>query len=267
VDRAAVVAVRAVPPAPPRRASQSAITRLEGLCAQAWPARHERALGVWRLRAAGGYTGRANGALAIGDPGRPISDALAAVCEFAAEHGIAPRVQAPIGSPWDRAVSREGWVLDAGHRAGAEVSVLVADLESVRGAAPGVTIEPRPSQLWWQLGGAAEPSPAQRGVLDPGPPLRTMFALVDDDAGTPVGRLRAALVEDHLHLSVMDVLPAARRTGRATALLRAAASWGLEHSARWGVLQVALHNTGARALSDRLGFVEHHRYRYLVPPS
>jgi predicted GNAT family acetyltransferase len=32
-------------------------------------------------------------------------------------------------------------------------------------------------------------------------------------------------------------------------------------------MQVALHNTAARALYDRLGFVEHHRYRYLVPPS
>jgi hypothetical protein len=33
------------------------------------------------------------------------------------------------------------------------------------------------------------------------------------------------------------------------------------------VLQVALQNDGARALYDRLGYVEHHRYRYLVPPA
>jgi predicted GNAT family acetyltransferase len=32
------------------------------------------------------------------------------------------------------------------------------------------------------------------------------------------------------------------------------------------VLQVALHNGPARALYNRVGFVEHHRYRYLVPP-
>jgi hypothetical protein len=32
------------------------------------------------------------------------------------------------------------------------------------------------------------------------------------------------------------------------------------------VLQVALRNTAARALYDGLGAVEHHRYRYLVPP-
>jgi ribosomal protein S18 acetylase RimI-like enzyme len=32
------------------------------------------------------------------------------------------------------------------------------------------------------------------------------------------------------------------------------------------VLQVALHNTAARAFYDALGATEHHRYRYLVPP-
>jgi ribosomal protein S18 acetylase RimI-like enzyme len=58
-----------------------------------------------------------------------------------------------------------------------------------------------------------------------------------------------------------------RRQGFASALLGAAAGWGREHAARWGVLQVALQNTGARAVYDRLGFVEHHRYRYLVPAS
>jgi ribosomal protein S18 acetylase RimI-like enzyme len=52
----------------------------------------------------------------------------------------------------------------------------------------------------------------------------------------------------------------------ATALTAAAAAWGREHGARWAVLQVALHNTAARAFYDRLGTTEHHRYRYLVPP-
>jgi ribosomal protein S18 acetylase RimI-like enzyme len=62
-------------------------------------------------------------------------------------------------------------------------------------------------------------------------------------------------------------VPAARRRGHATALLIAAGSWGRERGARWAVLQVALQNDGARALYDRLGYVEHHRYRYLVPPA
>ena len=48
-------------------------------------------------------------------------------------------------------------------------------------------------------------------------------------------------------------------------LVAAVAAWAQEHGARWSVLQVALHNTGARAFYERLGHVEHHRYRYLVP--
>ncbi|HVL86117.1 MAG TPA: hypothetical protein VM367_17775, partial [Pseudonocardia sp.] len=129
VDRAAVAAVRAVPPAVPRRASLAAVARLEALCAEAWPAPVDEPLGAWRLRAAGGFTGRANSALALGDPGLPLPAALEAVRRFAAAHGIAPRVQVPVGSPWDRAVTAQGWVLDAGHDAGAVVAVLVAELD------------------------------------------------------------------------------------------------------------------------------------------
>jgi N-acetylglutamate synthase len=267
VERDRVVAVRAVPPAPPRRAPLAAVTRLESLCADAWPAQHERQLGGWRLRAASGWTGRANSALAIGDPGLPIPAALDAVRRFAADHGIGPRVQAPVGSPWDRSVSQEGWVLETDHAAGSEVSVMVVELAALAAPDVGVELPERPSEPWWRLGGSPEPGPGQRHVLDPGGTPRTAFALARDAGGEPVGRLRATVVADHLHLSYVDVVPEARRQGLATALLGAAAGWGRGHGARWGVLQVALQNTGARALYDHLGFVEHHRYRYLVPPS
>ena len=33
-----------------------------------------------------------------------------------------------MGSPWDKAVAAQGWVLDVGHAAGSVVSVQVADL-------------------------------------------------------------------------------------------------------------------------------------------
>jgi ribosomal protein S18 acetylase RimI-like enzyme len=119
----------------------------------------------------------------------------------------------------------------------------------------------RPGAAWWGVVAGGEPSAGERGVLDPGSDLPLAFLLAGD-----VGAVRAALVEDHLHLSVLAVEPAARRRGVASALLVAAAEWGRERGARWGVLQVALKNTGARALYERVGFVEHHRYRYLVPP-
>lgn len=265
IDPDAVVAVRAVPPAVPKRASLAAVAALETLCADAWPALVDEQLGAWRLRAADGFTGRANAALAIGDPGMPVPAALDAVRAFAARAGIGPRVQAPIDSPWDRAVQRAGWVLDVAHAAGSESAVMVADLD-VLAAQPvplPVELPLRPSDDWF----GSPPSSAARHVLDPGGTPTTAFALVrDPDAGV-VGRMRACVVADHLHVSVLEVEPAARGRGLGTGLMAAAATWGREQGARWAVLQVALHNTRARALYTRLGMVTHHQYRYLVPES
>ncbi len=163
----AVVAVRAVPPAPPRRAPLAAVTRLEGLCADAWPARTDEPMGGWRLRAAGGWTGRANSALAIGHPDRPVPAALDAVREFAARHGIGPRVMVPVGSPWDRAVAAQGWVLDTGHAAGAEVAVLVTELAGLAGpdGPDGYEVElpQRPDPDWWRLCAGGEPAGIRHG--------------------------------------------------------------------------------------------------------
>jgi N-acetylglutamate synthase len=295
VARSAVTAVRAIPPAPPRRASLSAITRLEGLCADAWPALVDERLGVWRLRAAEGFTGRANSALAIGDPGMPTAAALATVRAFAERHGIPPRVQAPVGSPWDKAVAAQGWVLDVGHAAGALVSVQVAELaplaagpaaSGAAGDAAGATESPAPSGVaaqptdspaegmsvevgeptdaWWRLVLGGPPTPAQRHVLAGSCAEGVALAMVS--AHGVVGAGRVVVVEDHLHLSVLTVDPAVRRRGHGAALVAAAARWGRERGARWGVLQVAVHNTAALALYARTGWTEHHRYRYLVPP-
>jgi len=288
VARSAVTAVRAIPPAPARRASLTAIARLEELCADAWPAFVDERLGAWRLRATGGFTARANSALAIGDPGLPTAAALAAVRTFAERHDITPRVQAPVGSPWDKAVAAQGWVLDVGHAAGSVVSVQVADLgklavgpaadgTAASGAAgspvaDGTAVEVgehtgeaatvevgAPTDAWWRLVLGGPPTPAQRHVLG------GAGALTLTDAQGVVGAGRVVVVADHLHVSVLTVDPALRRRGHGTALLAAAARWGRGHGARWGVLQVAVHNTAALALYARAGWTEHHRYRYLVP--
>ncbi|WP_300010236.1 GNAT family N-acetyltransferase [Pseudonocardia sp.] len=281
IARATVVAVRAVPPAPPRRASWAAVVHIEELCADAWPALVDTRLGAWRMRAAGGYTARANGTLALGDPGVALPVALDAVRTFAAANTIPPRVTVAAGSRWDTAVSREGWVLDVDHAAGPEAVVLVSGLADLaRPVPPSITLPEEPDPDWWSLGlrgpaarsgapGWDGPSPAvptavQRHVLRP--PARTAFALARDPSGTAVGQVRATIVEDHLHLSWLTVVPAARRAGLATALVASAATWARGLGARFGVLQVAEHNGPARALYARTGWTEHHRYRHLVPP-
>ncbi|GEL18568.1 GNAT family N-acetyltransferase [Pseudonocardia asaccharolytica] len=269
VARSAVVAVRAVPPSRPKRPSWQTVVRLESLCADAWPALVDRPLGAWRLRAAQNFTGRANAALAIGDPGIPIPAALAAVEAFAAEHAIPPRVQVPVGSPWSRAVEAEGWVLDSDHDPGPRIAVLVADLDRLAAAPdrPGLEIDfaVRPDDGWWALALGGPPTPAQRHVMAPETHLPTGFGTARGPDGKSAGVVRAAVVADHLYLARMIVRHELRRTGVATALTAAAARWGLRRGARWAVLQVELRNTGALACYEASGATEHHRYHFLIP--
>ncbi|MDQ4119157.1 MAG: GNAT family N-acetyltransferase, partial [Actinomycetota bacterium] len=255
-----VVAVRAVPPARPRRPSWAAVQRLERICADAWPAPVVRELGAWRLRAGGGFSRRANSALAVGDPGMPVPDALAEVRRFAAAHGIRPVVASPQGSPWWRAVRDEGW------EPGDESIALVAGLDTLTGAGPplAITFAAEPSPQWWAVFGETGDDPDRRAVVVPDG-LALGFGQAHAGDGTPAGVVRAALVEDHVYLSRLEVLPEARRAGVASALTAAAARWGVERGGRYAVLQVLRRNDAARALYERLGCVEHHRYHYMVP--
>lgn len=262
VDPADVIAVRAVPPPRPRRAPLDAVTRLERVCAGGWPAPDTEPLGDWLLRAAGGFTRRANSALAVGDPGVTVPDALAAVQRFAARHGVAPRAQVVQTTPWEASVQRAGWTADET----GPVSVRAARLAEVVDGSPGevdIELADAPTADWWRLvAGTTRPSEPCRAVLLGGV-VGFGLARVDDEV---VGALRAALVDDWVHLARLAIDPARRDQGLAPALTAAACTWARQRGARHGVLQVSRHNTAAERLYAALGFTEHHRYRYWLPP-
>ncbi len=82
IRRADVVALRVVPPAPSRRGAPHLALSAEDvqrLMVDAWPPMERARLGGWLLRASRGFTGRGNSALALGDPGRPLAEAVDAV--------------------------------------------------------------------------------------------------------------------------------------------------------------------------------------------
>ena len=83
--------------------------------------------------------------------------------------------------------------------------------------------------------------------------------------GTTAGVVRGALVDGWLHVGRLEVAPAFRRRGLASALMAALGTWGVEHGADRAVLQVAEGNGGALALYTGLSYAPHHRYRYWVP--
>jgi ribosomal protein S18 acetylase RimI-like enzyme len=258
------------------------VTELELRCADAWPALVDRPLGQWRLRAAGGFTGRANSALTTGDPGLPIADALAEVIGFAASQGIKPAAHVVIGAPAEAGVEAAGWRVDVDHPGGAESLVMTGRLDGF--ATPksaDVVISDVPVPGWWELAAQPDPTPAQRHVLTSGPAVG--FGMVVRNSGTRnsgvrdgdvqggsaqdgevLAAVRGAVVGDLLHVARLAVRPQARRLGLARRLMGGLAAWGLDRGATTCALQVAEHNRAAISLYESLGCVEHHRYRYWV---
>ncbi len=107
-----VTAAKVVPPATPRRGWEvPSVTPddMQRICWAGWPARDSELLGDWALRAHGGITGRANSAMAVGDPGLPVPDALRAVESWYAGRGLPPLLQLPLADPANLVMADEGW--------------------------------------------------------------------------------------------------------------------------------------------------------------
>jgi GNAT superfamily N-acetyltransferase len=75
----------------------------------------------------------------------------------------------------------------------------------------------------------------------------------------------AAYDDDWVGFRAIDVHPDHRRRGLALAVMDALLEWGAEQGATTAYLQVLGDNDPALRLYERLGFREHHRYRYLTP--
>lgn len=76
----------------------------------------------------------------------------------------------------------------------------------------------------------------------------------------------AAVDGDWAGFRSIEVDPALRRRGLGLAVMAALVGWAAEGGATTAYLQVIGDNAAALALYGRLGFVEHHRYRYLAAP-
>jgi len=210
------------------------------------------------MRAAAGFTGRANSTLTCGDPGMPVPGALRAVQGFAREHGIKPTAHVVNGSTAEAEIESAGWRVDVDHPGGAESLVMTGPLEKF---ADGVA-ENRDLPGWWEVAAGSEVSAAARHVLGSSE-IVCLASLTEN--GTVVAAVRGAVVEDVLHVARLAVRPSHRRKGLARQLMGELAGWGVEQGATTCVLQVAEHNEAAIRLYEELGCTEHHRYRYWVP--
>lgn len=267
VHRAKVVPARRGPTA-------REIAALERAATDAWPPCIVEPLGEWRLRAAAGYTGRANSALPLGDPGVPIPQALAQVIDFYRRHDLPPQIDVPL--PLAAGVERE--LLKEGWQPQCTVLILTADLaDLVAATAAGSEFDlgPEPSEqaidmiMSARFAGHGPPTEdfvrAVRHVLTSVAQLT--FAQLYDAGGALVTMARGSVTGDGwLGLFAVETVPAARRRGLAQAAVGAIARWAALRGATRAYLQVESSNKAAIGLYGKLGFTQHHRYtRYRAP--
>ncbi|MBA3527963.1 MAG: GNAT family N-acetyltransferase [Propionibacteriaceae bacterium] len=264
VVRTMIVAARRAPPArggqDPMRTSAD---ELERVALPAWVA-YSEPLGEWTLRAAGGFTGRANSCLSVGDPGTQMAEAAERVMAFSRQHGIAPMAQVIAGSEPERHLVALGWE-EVHVAADVLVTRLNALLEATAGD-PAVQFSERLQPAWFDAFQRSRPSDANpqvvHFVLENNPPLA--FAGVEHgDRLLAIGR--AQVTRDWVGIAALWTDPQERGRGWATKIMNRLGHWAARFGARNVYLQVATGNEAALRACSRAGFVRHHSYRYLGP--
>ena len=246
------------------------ITDLEHAAAPGWQAPDEDMLGDWLLRAANGFTGRANSALAAGDPGMPLGEAIEVVARWYAERGLPAMIAVPYpaGQPQrselDQILDGLGWPV----RADAAM-VMTATTESVAryagAAAADVALDAAPDAGWlaqYHYRGQELPPIGVRLLTSA--PWQAFGSVRADGQTIAIGRVAAS--GDWAGLTAIEVDSRHRRRGLGTAMTAALAS----HAAARGIsslfLQITDENAAARSLYRQLGFADHHGYHYRVSP-
>ena len=252
-----VQAGRVVPPGPARTVS---VRDLQAVAAQGWRASETAWAGPWLLRAAGGFTGRANSALVTGDD-VDLDAVLAEVERWYRDRGLPPRLQVPAG---DAPVGLEPLLDDRRWHASGPTHVMTAEIAPVLrapAAAVEVDLRDRPDDAWLALYRHQEgPLPqVAAATLVNHPQVR--FVAVRDGARC-VAIARVCVDARWAGMFAVEVHPEHRRRGLGTAVTLAGLRWAVTSGARRAYLQVLAANADAVAFWHRLGFVVHHDYVY-----
>ncbi|MFK0043065.1 GNAT family N-acetyltransferase [Streptomyces sp. NPDC090741] len=260
ISESSLVAGKIVPPAPARRRGPAAsFEELARVGARAWQPLESEPLGEWTLRAAGGFTRRANSVLPLGDPGLPLDEALARVTAWYAERELPAYVQTATGAVGTQELlgaelERRGWVNEVSAEVRIAALAPIADVDT-GAAASEVRLTRAPDEEWLGMYGRVKDPEVARRVLAAGPSV--WFATLP---GRAIGRL---VVDGRwAGFAAVEVDPEHRRGGLGTVVMAVLARRALEEGASAAWLQVEADNAGALALYDGLGFAAHHAYHH-----
>ncbi|MCQ4211435.1 GNAT family N-acetyltransferase [Streptomyces longispororuber] len=267
IEETTLVAGKVVPAEPARRRGPSATyAELARVSSRAWQPVESERLGAWELRAAHGFTRRANSVLPVGDPGLPLDAALTRVREWYAERGLPAYAQTATGAEGTQELlcaelAERGWVREV------SAELRIAALAPIGDQAdPGaeVVLTRTPGEAWlarYQRKGASE---VALKVLCARPSV--WFATVPGEGEAPAAIGRCVVDGRWAGFAAVEVDPAHRRRGLATKVMTALARQALDEGASAAWLQVEADNEGARVLYDRMGFATHHAYHHYRAP-
>ncbi|MCX5248737.1 GNAT family N-acetyltransferase [Streptomyces sp. NBC_00201] len=266
IPESSLVAGKTVPAAPARRRGPAAsYEELAHVASRAWrPVESER-LGGWELRAAGGFTRRANSVLPLGEPGMPLDEALTAVRRWYGDRGLPAYVQTATGAEGTQELlcaelERRGWVREVTAELWTGALAPVAD----RAEGAGVVLTREADEAWLARYQRKGVSKVALKVLGSGPSV--WFATVPgEQAPAAIGR---CVVDGRwASFAAVEVDPAMRRRGLASTVMAALARRALDEGASAAWLQVEEDNAGARALYAGMGFAAHHAYHHYREPA
>jgi N-acetylglutamate synthase len=279
VDRTLITAGHPVPPAPSRAAPPHralSVGSLELVMAGHWAPPDQDWLGGWLLRAAGGFTNRANSVLAVGEPGMPMDSALIEVADWYTDRGLPPIAASPeprLGEDdteqllWaSQAFAAAGWrpIPDAG------AVVLTAPTGELRDRSPqlpaglALDLSDTPEPGWIErYHYKGQPFPEVGRALLTSAPTQ-VFASIRDGA-TIVAVTRVSVAQRWAGITAVEVDEQYRRQGLATALLRAGCAWAWDQGCASVYVQVGETNQAGQMLYTATGFEPHHTYEYLTP--
>ncbi|MEU7034295.1 GNAT family N-acetyltransferase [Streptomyces sp. NPDC046237] len=264
IAESTLVAGKVVPAAPARRRGPAtSFEELARTTARGWQPVESEALGGWTLRAAGGFTRRANSVLPLGDPGLPLSEALARVRDWYGRRDLPAYVQTATGAEGTQELlcadlERHGWrsEVSAEVRVGglAPIGDLDADVSHVR-------LARSVDDAWLRrYNRSGVVGPHVLSVLSSGPSV--WFAVVPGTEDIPAAIGRCVVDGRWAGFMAVEVDPAQRRQGLATAVMAALARQALGEGASAAWLQVEAENDAARSLYEGMGFAVHHHYHH-----